>query len=550
MKKTFYIASAVVAALSVLSCNKEAGQSVEKPVDTVEGDFVVNASVAPTQDTRTSIDGYKTSWSSEDAITIFHNGNSDGRFILQDSNTGAFTGTLKSELNQTNSWVAVYPYAAGAGLNAYPLNFVTVQTQKGANSTAHICGEGVPFYSTLADVAKDDIPTFTMHHMAAMLKVNITNPNKFPVSVRNVDFWNWIGDGSGNAALSGAFTADLTAKQPTLTKVSGESHVRLNVEGGVQIAARESAAFYLATAPCTIPSGAGLTLYINDHYNYEGGINKTITLGEALPLEAGKVKTLNIDLEYPVLYVLGNAAGSWDFKDNLRMSNNAEDPDIYTWTGHLSKDTFRLVFANDYNRAYIPNEGDLEISYANQALGYQFSTDPGEHFYWNALAGNYTLEFNRKEQKLKVKANSFDYNVPLANEVYLAGDFNNWGKKDEPDKIYKELLKPFKSLGDNKFTLTIELEGGIKNKEKGEYYNTNLLLYNTESEIADPWCGVAGSPVYMSQSSSVSDKYLLHGDNHKYSFSGIYVKDSGKYKITVDLNFPAKISIEPVITTE
>lgn len=529
MKKTFYIASAVVAALSVLSCNKETVQPVEKPVGTVEGDFVVNASVAPTQDTRTSIDGYQTSWSSEDAITIFHNGSSDGRFILKEPyTTGEFTGTLKSVLNQTNSWVAVYPYAAGAGLNAYPLNFVTVQTQKGANSTAHICGEGVPFYSTLADVAKDDIPTFIMHHMAAMLKVNITNPNSFPVSVRNVDFWNWIGDGSGNAALSGAFTADLTAEQPTLTKVSGESNVRLNVEGGVQIAARESAAFYLATAPCTIPAEASITLYVNDHYNYEGGINKTITLEKDLPLEAGKVKTLNIDLEYPVLYVLGDAAGSWDFNDNLKMSN-AKDPDIYTWTGHLSKDTFRLVFANDYNRTYIPNDGDHEISYANQALGYQFSTAPGENLYWNSVAGTYTLEFNRKEQRLYVKANSLDKEIPLATEVYLTGDFNSWGTKDGGTAPLQ-----FTSAGNNMFTLTADLEG--ENKQ------TQLLLYG--DGIKDNWAGVAGTEVYISRGNSVTGKYIRGAGTD--SFKGIYVQDSGKYKITVDLNAPATISIEPV----
>ena len=530
MKKTFYIASAVVAALSVLSCNKEAGQSVEKPVDTVEGDFVVNASVAPTQDTRTSIDNYQTSWSEGDAITIFHNGNSDGRFILKEPyTTGEFTGTLKSELNQTNSWVAVYPYAAGAGLNAYPLNFVTVQTQKGANSTAHICGEGVPFYSTLADVAKDDIPTFTMHHMAAMLKVNITNPNSFPVSVRNVDFWNWIGDGSGNAALSGAFNADLTAGQPSLTKVSGESNVRLNVEGGVQIAAGESAAFYLATAPCTIPAEASITLYVNDHYNYAGGINKTIKLTENLPLEAGKVKTLNIDLEYPVLYVLGNAAGSSSFDDNLKMSN-AEDPDIYTWTGHLSNDSFRLVFADDKNRAYIPNDGDHEISYANQALGYQFSDNPGDHMYWNAVAGNYKLEFNRKEQKLKVEAIKFDSNVPIATEVYLTGDFNSWGVKGDSEK---KAPAQFTKEGDV-YTLTIELEGGNK--------NTNLLLYG--DGITNNWTGVAGSAVYMSKDKAVVKKYIRGAGVD--GFSGIFVQDSGKYKITVDLTPPATISIEPV----
>ena len=529
MKKTFYIASAVVAALSVLSCNKEAGQSVEKPVDTVEGDFVVNASVAPTQDTRTSIDGYQTSWSSEDAITIFHNGSSDGRFILKDSNTGAFTGILKSELNETNSWTAVYPYAADAALNAYPLTFKQVQTQNGANSTAHICGEGVPFYSSLADVAKDDIPTFTMHHMAAMLKVNITNPNSFPVSVRNVDFWNWIGDGSGNAALSGAFTADLTAEQPTLTKVSGESNVRLNVEGGVQIAAGESAAFYLATAPCTIPAEASITLYVNDHYNYAGGINKTITLEEKLPLVAGKVKTLNIDLEYPVLYVLGNAAGSSSFDDNLKMSN-AEDPDIYTWTGHLSNDSFRLVFADDKNRAYIPNDGDHEISYANQALGYQCSDNPGDHMYWNAVAGNYKLEFNRKEQKLKVEAIKFDSNVPIATEVYLTGDFNSWGVKGDSEE---KAPAQFTNEGDV-YTLTIELEGGNK--------NTNLLLYG--DGITNNWTGVAGSAVYMSKDKAVVKKYIRGAGVD--GFSGIFVQDSGKYKITVDLTPPATISIEPV----
>ena len=529
MKKTFYIASAVVAALSVLSCNKEAGQSVEKPVDTVEGDFVVNASVAPTQDTRTSIDGYQTSWSSEDAITIFHNGSSDGRFILKDSNTGAFTGILKSELNETNSWTAVYPYAADAALNAYPLTFKQVQTQNGANSTAHICGEGVPFYSSLADVAKAETPSFTMHHMASMLKINITNTNLFPVSVRNIDFWNWIGDGSGNAALSGAFTADLTAEQPTLTKVSGESNVRLNVEGGVQIAAGESAAFYLATAPCTIPAEASITLYVNDHYNYAGGINKTITLEKKLPLVAGKVKTLNIDLEYPVLYVLGNAAGSWNFDDNLKMSN-AEDPDIYTWTGHLSNDSFRLVFADDKNRAYIPNDGDHEISYANQALGYQFSDNPGDHMYWNAVAGNYKLEFNRKEQKLKVEAIKFDSNVPIATEVYLTGDFNSWGVKGDSEK---KAPAQFTKEGDV-YTLTIELEGGNK--------NTNLLLYG--DGITNNWTGVAGSAVYMSKDKAVVKKYIRGAGVD--GFSGIFVQDSGKYKITVDLTPPATISIEPV----
>ena len=83
MKKTFYIASAVVAALSVLSCNKEAGQSVEKPVDTVEGDFVVNASVAPTQGVITSVDNCQASWSERDDITIVHIGDSFGRCILK-----------------------------------------------------------------------------------------------------------------------------------------------------------------------------------------------------------------------------------------------------------------------------------------------------------------------------------------------------------------------------------------------------------------------------------------------------------------------------------
>ena len=189
-----------------------------------------------------------------------------------------------------------------------------------------------------------------------------------------------------------------------------------------------------------------------------------------------------------------------------------------------------MVFADDKNRAYIPNDGDHEISYANQALGYQFSDNPGDHMYWNAVAGNYKLEFNRKEQKLKVEAIKFDSNVPIATEVYLTGDFNSWGVKGDSEE---KAPAQFTNEGDV-YTLTIELEGGNK--------NTNLLLYG--DGITNNWTGVAGSAVYMSKDKAVVKKYIRGAGVD--GFSGIFVQDSGKYKITVDLTPPATISIEPV----
>ena len=54
---------------------------------------------------------------------------------------------------------------------------------------------------------------------------------------------------------------------------------------------------------------------------------------------------------------------------------------------------------------------------------------------------------------------------------------------------------------------------------------------------------MAGSPVYMSKDNAVVKKYIQGAgvDN----FGGIYVKDSGKYKITVDMAVQC-VSIEAV----
>lgn len=210
----------------------------------------------------------------------------------------------------------------------------------------------------------------------------------------------------------------------------------------------------------------------------------------------------------------------------------------YTWTGKIGKNSFRFVLNKDWKKQFIPADGDHELSYAEQKLALNFSSEPGDHLYWNSIAGEYKVDIDVIAGTMKVTKVSFDKPINTVSEIYLTGDFNSWGVKgaDSAEKTPAQFTKE----GDV-YTLTIELEGGIKNEEKGEYYNTNLLLYG--DEITDNWTGVAGSAVYMSKDNAVVKKYIQGAGVD--GFNGINVQDSGKYKITVDMAVQC-VSIEAV----
>lgn len=516
MKKVHIIVSSILAGAAVLSCTKS-----ELRTETGKnegGEFEVRAFVS---DTKTSIDGYKTSWADGDAITVFHNGTNDGKFSLTDKSSGTFSGNLAAGLQETNNWNAVYPYVDGASLESYPLTYKTNQTQNGLNSTAHLCGEGVPFYSALSGVAKEDTPSFQMHHLTSFLKVHVTNDNAFPIDLKYFEVWNWVGDGSNNIALSGSYTANLSGETPVLTKVAGESFARLDINGGT-IAAGESADFYLAVPPCTIPTGAYLTVYLNGGPD-KGGCKAEKQLTSDLVLKAGKMKEMQISYKDNLqIQIIGNAVdgGSWNFTEERELKAIAQG--VYSWKGYLSKNSFRFVLNRDWEAQFIPVGNDYMIHSVTQELATQFSNAPEDHLYQNILSGTYTVVFDFINNKVDFTLESLDYSFATVTDIYITGDFNGWANPGE---------EKFTQDG-NIFTHTITLEGGK---------NTNLLLLG--DGITDNWTGVLGGDIFMSQSGSINQRYFRNGDEGGYG--QMRIADSGTYKITVDIDKHC-VSIEPV----
>lgn len=116
MKRFFsYIGASLVAIAALSSCSKEIDNPSNEASNGIQ--FAITASSV---DTKTSIDGFKTSWVANDKLDITHAiaGSTkyitDGSFSISEANlaTNKFNGTLKSNLEEGSSydWYALYPY--------------------------------------------------------------------------------------------------------------------------------------------------------------------------------------------------------------------------------------------------------------------------------------------------------------------------------------------------------------------------------------------------------------------------------------------------------
>lgn len=164
MKKIFiYGAAALAGIFSLTNCTKEA--SIETPVAGVP--FEIYAGSAEVS-TKTTIDGFSTSWKAKDSINLFHTVSgttayqNDGKFTVADPASGKFTGTLTAALEsgENYDWYALYPYKVQANSPANKSGWSYIgsrtdksQTQAGANSTAHLAGPYYPLYG------KSSVPT-------------------------------------------------------------------------------------------------------------------------------------------------------------------------------------------------------------------------------------------------------------------------------------------------------------------------------------------------------------------------------------------------------
>ena len=123
MRRQIILLGMMLAAIFTLTnCVKEIDNPV--PESTTEVPFEIIASVA---ETKTVNDGLKTLWEQGDRISLFYaisgqttyeKAGGYDEFIIEDVETGRFTGTLESELDLRESydWYAYYPRTSSNNL--------------------------------------------------------------------------------------------------------------------------------------------------------------------------------------------------------------------------------------------------------------------------------------------------------------------------------------------------------------------------------------------------------------------------------------------------
>ena len=299
MKKYLsYLGASLVAIAAFAGCNKE----IEKPLEDLKGGvpFEISASAV---DTKTSIDGFATSWVAGDAINLFHavagdtTYTSDGEFKITSENLASkkFTGTLAAALGDGSyDWYALYPYSKYVTTPANTTSgYVTVggtsQTQTGNNSTAHLCKNTCPLYGIASAVASDVAPSIEMNHLASIVEVNVTNNSGNELTVSSVSF-------TGTEKIVGTYYIDFT-KSPIEYTPSGDKYVSstasLAVTNGEAIANGSSAKFYIAIKPFTVSNGV-LKVAVN-------GYEKEIKISNETVFTAGKIKTINFNFDKVVV---------------------------------------------------------------------------------------------------------------------------------------------------------------------------------------------------------------------------------------------------------
>ena len=294
-----YLGASLAAIAALASCNKELGATVEDLKSGVP--FEISASAV---DTKTSIDGFTTSWVANDAINLFHvkagsttNYTSDGEFTIAagDLDAKKFKGTLASALEAGSyDWYAFYPYSkynkTPAGSSQSDFGFTTIggtsQTQTGNNSTAHLCGKPCPLYGVATGVASNVAPSIKMNHLASIVEVNVTNNSGEDLTVTSVSF-------TGTEDIAGIYYINFT-KTPVVYTSKDDTSVSktasLSVTDGEAIAAGSSATFYIAIKPFTVSSGA-LKVAVN-------GYEKEIPISKKTVFAAGKIKKINFKYDY------------------------------------------------------------------------------------------------------------------------------------------------------------------------------------------------------------------------------------------------------------
>lgn len=333
MKKIFYAFAAFAAAAFAISCTDE-NREVKQPE---EGSFTIFADLGTT---KTTTDGIKVSWASDDKIKVYHvvSGTTDyvddGTFTVSDASTGKFTGTLGSELEDGKSydWYLIYP-VNGNTFTSPEQAKMWVGGGSSFTETAR-AGNLYPMYGKITGLAAGEKVSTTMNQLDAILKIHITNNSNADLAVTSVTFAE-----SAYSDLNSQYDIDFTGDTPVYSLHWGDNKVTMNVKD-VTIAPSESYDVYLSTIPFDVKVGETMSLTVND-------LKKTNTVTVAKTYAAGTVSTLNFNYNQGVS-LTGTAVGT-----EQGMSQTIENSSVYAWVGTLSAGKLGIRVTDDSGTNYV-----------------------------------------------------------------------------------------------------------------------------------------------------------------------------------------------------
>ncbi len=300
MKKFILSLGLVAMMLNLTNC---AQYEDVNPTVEPQGEFALYAPIS-----RTANDGLNTVWKAGDNLTVFHAEAGattyvyDAEFKLESTETGRFTGTLKSALTaEAYDWYATYPHNSyHSSKNPEKSAYIPVcgqksdiQTQNGNNSMAHIAGSNYPLVGVVKGVANGTAPAVAMKNVASLLEFEVTNSLDEAITVTNITL-------TAPEYIIGTFYVHFADIDNVSVTSSGANYTSktatLAVKNGTAIAKGETGKFYLAVAPFVAAVGNELNISVAATSETGSGThNKTITLDKEVVFSAGKIKTVKVD---------------------------------------------------------------------------------------------------------------------------------------------------------------------------------------------------------------------------------------------------------------
>ncbi len=418
----------LAAIVTLASCNKE----IENSTENIIGGGIPFELTASSVETKTAIDGFTTSWIANDALDITHaiagttDYVNDGKFTITEETLDAkkFNGTLKSELADDTAydWYALYP-KNDSGSFTY-IGHSKGATQKGNNSTAHLCGSLCPLYGIAKNVNSSDPVAFEMLHLATVVEINVTNTTNEDLTVNTITL------ASSDENIVGSYTIDFKGENVTYIDSDAKyvsKTATLNVVNGEAIPKDGNAKFYIPIKPHVAESGSKIVITVN-------GYEKEIPLTKDVTFKAGTIKKIRFNY------------------DNTNISYIT-----LPWAEDFSNGVDKYILTNGSSTTKLYSEklaGGTAPELLVSKAGGCFSANI------KAMPGNYLLSY---------KANNTNLNVSIDNSNIII------------TKIAEKVYSTYIPDGISSFKISF-----VNNKSSNTRLDDILLTTDTRTELTNP----------------------------------------------------------------